>query len=219
MKPWASSATPARSSAEILDDRHAADGPQQRIEGPEPPPVRPRASSQRAVASRSRRCGQALRDDLARPSSRRLVERGLPEHRLEGAQHRFAAQHQGDVRAQRREDAGQFHGDVAAAHDRHPLRPLGQLEEAIGGDAELGAGDRRQRGRPPVAMMMCGACSVRPPAATVCASPKLRARAHQLDVALGEVRRVHPVQAMHVGIALVLRAAASRAPAPRGWKP
>jgi hypothetical protein len=123
-----------------------------------------------------------------------------PEHRLEGAQHALAAQHQAGVRAQAAQDTRQFHGDVAAAHDRHPLRPARQLEEAIRGDAELGAGELRQQRPAPG-----GEDDVRGAEGAVAGSDGVRidempARAHEFDVALGEVRRVHPVQAVYVGV-------------------
>ena len=55
-------------------------------------------------------------------------------------------------------------------------------------------------GRPPVAMMMCGALKRAVAGSDGVRIDEMPARAHELDVALGEVRRVHPVQAVHVGV-------------------
>ncbi len=65
---------------------------------------------------------------------------GVAQEGVEVAQKMRPAQQHGDLAAQRVEQAGQFHGDVPGAHHRHALRALGQLEEAVGGDAVLGAG-------------------------------------------------------------------------------
>ena len=60
--------------------------------------------------------------DLAQPR---------PEHGLEIPQHAVAAQHHGHLAVERSEHTGELHRDVAAAHDRHPLRSIGKLEEPV----------------------------------------------------------------------------------------
>ena len=61
-------------------------------------------------------------------------------------------------------------------------------------------------GRPPVAMMMWGASQGAAAGGDRVGVEEAGPRAHQFDVALGEVGRVDAVQAVHVGIALVLEA-------------
>jgi hypothetical protein len=56
--------------------------------------------------------------------------------------------HHGDLGAQGAQHAGQLDADVAAADDADRLGCSLQLEEAVGGDAELGAGHTRHD-RPP----------------------------------------------------------------------
>src|SRR5207237_9828619 len=50
--------------------------------------------------------------------------------------------------AQPVEDAGEFHGDVAAADNHDALGELGQVDRLVGGDRMLGAGQARRQGRP-----------------------------------------------------------------------
>ena len=58
---------------------------------------------------------------------------------VEAAQEVGAAIDQGRLDAQAVEDAGELHGDVAAADDHDPLGQLRQVEGLVGGDGELDA--------------------------------------------------------------------------------
>ena len=82
---------------------------------------------------------------ISTPSSRRLLSEASPSI---GSKERSTDSPRSTsvtLRAQAGEDAGQLHGDVAAADHGHALRPLGQQEEAVGGQAELRARDARHR--------------------------------------------------------------------------
>ena len=59
---------------------------------------------------------------------------------VEAAQHPRAAMDLRDLRTQTMEDAGEFHTDVAATHHRDPLREHGQVEDLVGADGQLHAG-------------------------------------------------------------------------------
>ncbi len=62
---------------------------------------------------------------------------------VEPAQHIVGAEDLRHLRSQPREDAGEFDGDIAAAHHQQALRELRQVEDFVRRDGEIGAGDRR----------------------------------------------------------------------------
>ena len=53
------------------------------------------------------------------------------EHLVEIAQHAVLAYDELDVGTERTKDAGQFHGDVAAARDQDALRTVLEFEEVV----------------------------------------------------------------------------------------
>ncbi len=70
----------------------------------------------------------------------------VAQHGIEGAQQAIAAHQHGDLAAQAAEHAGELHRDVACADHGDTARLRFEREEAVGVDAELGAGEVGQAG-------------------------------------------------------------------------
>src|SRR5438105_6696008 len=159
--------------------------------------------------SSRRRHTRSTRDwvqTCALPISRHAARGGrrLAEHVVEGLQRRVAAQHQRGAGPEAGENAGELDGDVTAAHDRDAPRALGELEEAVGGDAELGTGNQGPA-RPPTG----GEDDVRglqtaPGGRDRVLIEEARPGAYQLDLVARQVRGVRLVQLEDVGVAPLL---------------
>src|SRR5438067_4031389 len=154
--------------------------------------------------SSRRRHTRSKRDWRSDVCSSDLVERRLAEHVVEGLQRRVAAQHQRGAGPEAGENARELDGDVTAAHDRDAPRALGELEEAVGGDAELGAGNQGPA-RPPTG----GEDEVRglqaaPGGRDRVLIEEARPGAYQLDLVARQVRGVRLVQLEDVGVAPLL---------------
>ena len=86
---------------------------------------------------------RASRADLATgfevdPLAAHLAGERVADQRVELRQHAVLHGQQADLGAERPQHSGQFYADVTAADDGDPRRLLGQCEEAVRGDAELG---------------------------------------------------------------------------------
>ena len=66
--------------------------------------------------------------------------------RIEAPQEQWAAVQLGNAGAEAIENTGELHGDVATADDDQPLRELLQVEDLIGTQCQIAAGERRDMG-------------------------------------------------------------------------
>ena len=82
---------------------------------------------------------------------------------VEAAQDLGAAVEERRVDAEAVEDAGELHGDVAAADDQDGFRQAVEMERLIGGDGVAHARHLGHYGRPPVATRMVFAVILRLP--------------------------------------------------------
>src|SRR5690606_19993939 len=129
----------------------------------------------------------------------------LAEHRVEAPEHALPANEHRHVRAQCAEYTAKLHRDVAAADDGDPLRALLELEEIVGRETELGAG---QRGHDRVAAGRDhDALGRNPPALHVerVRIDETRVPAHERDAVAVEVAGIDFVQAVDVSIAALLQ--------------
>ncbi len=87
-----------------------------------------------------------MREDVAERKSDALRGIGIGDAvaqiLIEATQHLVAAVDDGGVDAQLRKDAGELHGDIAAAGDDDALGQARQIESLVGGDDVLDAGPR-----------------------------------------------------------------------------
>ena len=193
---------PGLGERQVLHHRHPSDRPQHAIERAQSPAVA-RGELERAAGAARQRRGRGVRDDLHALLAQH-VERRLAEHVVEGLQRRVAAQHQRGAGPEAGENAGELDGDVTAAHNRDAPWALGELEEAVGGDAELGAGNQGPA-RPPTG----GEDDVRglqaaPGGRDRVLIEEARPGAYQLDLVARQVRGVRLVQLEDVGVAPLL---------------
>ena len=79
--------------------------------------------------------------------SKRVAQPGA-DVLVETAQDVVTPVQDGDCDAEPGEEAGEFERDIAAANDQQALRQRRQVEDLVGGDAELAARDRRIEGGP-----------------------------------------------------------------------
>ena len=195
---------PGRLEIQTVGQRYPAGGPDQAVEAVEMLTVVERQAQGVVVASRDRRdLGAGQQADAV---FQHLFGQHLAQHGVEAPQQMFAAQHQGDVGAERIEHAGQFHGDVAGADDGHAARLLLELEEPVGGDAQFGPRHLGHLG--PAADG--DADVIRGHAAAVhIQGPGIDEPGRaldEIDVGIGEVVAIPAVDAGHIGIPCRLQA-------------
>ena len=87
-------------------------------------------------------CGERVAADDLDALLLHLFMHGLAQIIVKAAQDFLAAVDERRLGAEAVEDAGEFHGDVAAAGDNHLPRHFGQMEGLVGGDHMLAAGQR-----------------------------------------------------------------------------
>ncbi len=197
-----------RRQVELRRDRITANGPDHRIEGPVPAAVGGREHESPGTG-RSRFMRPCFTHERRRYRAGHHVDavgghRGhqpLLEILIEVAQRAILADQEAHRRAQRIQDPGEFHRDVARAHHRHAFWTALQREEVVGGQAQFGA--RNGRHHRPAAGGDHDVWRQQQPVARRHAVRRGESRAgnHVLDALFFQVPRIDPVQPLDIGLA------------------